>query len=233
MENEQSMKAQLIDVSACKKNLDIEIPKEAVDEEIAHIAQEFARRARVPGFRPGKAPVTVIKSRYKEEIISEMMQHMLPKYFGQAVGTRKLDIVDAPQFEGIDYSTGQPLRFKAVFEVYPRLDITNYRGIPIEEVSSAVEETEVDASLKKLQDDMAELAPVEGDRPIKEGDFAEISFTGQIVGSDQPPVKAEKAVCEIGGRTTVKEFTEKDFQGCLSRRLSGEISRGPIRRLHC
>src|SRR5881628_3004803 len=116
------MKAELIDVSECKKNLEIEIPQEDVDAEINHIAQELARKARVPGFRPGKAPVGVVRTRYRDEILSEMMQHLLPKYFGEAIDERKLDIVQAPQFESVDYSNGKPLRFKAVFEVYPDLN---------------------------------------------------------------------------------------------------------------
>src|SRR5215467_14201319 len=122
------MKAELTDVSACKKNLDIEIPEEVVDKEITEIAQEFARKARVPGFRPGKAPVAVVKTRYRDEIVSEMMQHLMPKYVGDAIEERKLEIVKAPSFESIDYSPGKPLRFKAVFEVYPNLKIENYVG---------------------------------------------------------------------------------------------------------
>ena len=203
------MKAELIDVSECKKNLDIEIPQEVVDQEIAHIAQEFARRARVPGFRPGKAPVGVVKTRFRDEILSEMMQHLMPKYVGDAIEERKLEIVQAPRFESVDYSPGKPLRFKAVFEVYPNLNIENYVGIPVEQVSSKVEDSEVDASLKKLQEEMAELVPVdEQDRTVKEGDFAEISFNGTIEGSEEPPVIGQKAVAEIGGRTTLKEFSE-------------------------
>jgi trigger factor len=202
------MKAELIDLSECKKNLDIEIPPDVVDAEITHIAQEFARRARVPGFRPGKAPIGVVKTRYRDEIVSEMMQHLMPKYFGDAIDERKLEIVQAPQFESVDYNSGKPLRFKAVFEVYPRLCITNYEGIPVQEVSSQIEDSEVETALKKLQEDMAELTPVEEDRTVQEGDFAEISYSGTIEGSDEPPITGEKAVAEIGGRTTVKEFTE-------------------------
>src|SRR5688572_21509752 len=111
------MKADLIDLSACKKNLDIEIPGDVVDKEITHIAQEFAKRARVPGFRPGKAPVAVVKTRYRDEIVTEMMQHLLPKYFDSAIEERKLALVRAPQYESVDYDSGKPLRFKAVFEV--------------------------------------------------------------------------------------------------------------------
>ena len=201
------MKAELIDVSECRKNLDIEIPLEVVDAEIAHIAQDFAKKARVPGFRPGKAPVGVVKTRYRDEIVSEMMHHLLPKYFGEAADDRKLEIVRAPHFESVDYASGKPLRFKAVFEVYPSLNISNYTGIPVERVSTAVEDSEVEESLKKLQEDMAEMAPVLEDRPVQEGDFAEISFTGTIEGDEQP-ITAEKAVAEVGGKTTLKEFSE-------------------------
>jgi trigger factor len=202
------MKAELFDVSECKKTLDIEVPPDVVDHEITHIAQEFARRARVPGFRPGKAPIGVVKTRFRDEIVGEMMQHLMPKYFGDAVDERKLEIVEAPHFESVDYNSGKPLRFKAVFEVYPRLNITNYEGIPVEAVSSEVEENEVETSLKKLQEEMAELAPIEDDRSVQEGDYAEITYSGFIEGSDEAPITGQKAVVEIGGRTTVKEFSE-------------------------
>ncbi len=105
-------------------------------------------------------------------------------------------------------TTERLLRFKAVFEVYPHLNVTNYEGIPVDEVSVNVDDSEVEASLKKLQEDMAELSPVEEDRPVEEGDFAEISYTGTITGSEEPPITGQKAVAEIGGKTTVKEFTE-------------------------
>jgi trigger factor len=203
------MKADLTDLSDCRKNLDIEIPQEVVDQEITHIAQEFARRARVPGFRPGKAPLAVVKTRFRDEIVSEMMQHLMPKYFGDAIEERKLDLVQTtPRFESVDYHSGKPLKFKAVFEVYPQLSVSNYDGISVEEVSANVDDSEVETSLKKLQEEMAELAPVEEDRAVREGDFAEISYSGIIRDSEEEPLTGQKAVAEIGGRTTVKEFTE-------------------------
>jgi len=202
------MKAELIDVSPTKKNLDIEIPQDVVDHEILHIAQEFARRAKVPGFRPGKAPVQVVKTRYRDEIVSEMMQHLLPKAFSDAVEERKLDIVHTPSFEKIDYSSGQPLRFKAVFEVYPELNISNYLGVPMEPISVDVTDAEVENALKQLQEEGAEMVPLDEDRAIKEGDFAEISFQGTLPEPEEAPIAAEKVMCEVGGRTTLKEFTE-------------------------
>jgi trigger factor len=202
------MKVELTDISECKKSLDFEVPQDVVDHEIGHIAQEFARKAKVPGFRPGKAPVAVIKTRYKEEIVSEVMQHILPKSFSEAVKDRNLDLVADPSFENIDFTIGAPLKFRAVFEVYPHLNVSNYTGIPAQEVTVSVDESEIETTLKKLQDDMSELTPVEEDRPIRESDFAEISFQGVVQGSDEEPIAADKAVVEIGGASTLKEFTE-------------------------
>src|SRR5438105_15654457 len=99
------MKVELTDVSECKKNIDIEIPEEVVDHEITHIAQEYARRARVPGFRPGKAPIGAVKTRVRDEIMSEMVQHLMPKYFVDAIDERRINHVQAPQFELVDYAS--------------------------------------------------------------------------------------------------------------------------------
>jgi trigger factor len=124
------------------------------------------------------------------------------------VEERKLDIVHTPSFEKIDYSNGQPLRFKAVFEVYPELDISNYLGVPMEPISVDVTDAEVENALKQLQEEGAEMVPLEEDRPIKEGDFAEITFQGTLPDPEEAPIAAEKVMCEVGGRTTLKEFTE-------------------------
>jgi len=201
------MKAELTDISECKKSLQIEIPEEVVDNEITQIALEFARRARVPGFRPGKAPAPVVKARYRDEIVSEMMQHLLPKYFSEAASERNLDLVEPPRFDHVDYQSGRPLKFVARFEVYPQLKISNYTGVPAAPIPTDVADSEVEAALAKLQEDMSELTPIEEDRPIREGDFAEITYQGFIQGAEAEPF-ADKAVVEVGGRNTLREFTE-------------------------
>src|SRR4030095_16033544 len=201
------MKAERTDISTCRKAFDIEIPQDSVDKELAHISKDLAQSARVPGFRPGRAPVSVIRTRFREEIVSEMLQHLLPRYFSDAVKEKDLDIVDAPQYESVNYDSGQPVRFKALFEVYPVLNIENYTGIPAAPVSYSVEESDVDSTLKKLQEDMSELSPIEEDRPVKERDFVEISFSGTVAGEEEP-MFSEKATVELGGPSTLKEFTE-------------------------
>ena len=159
------MKAELTDISACKKSFDIEIPQDVVDKEISHISQDLMQTRASPGIPSGKAPVSVIKTRYRDEIVSEMLQHLLPTYFLEAVKERDLDIVDEPQYESVDYDNGKPVKFKALFEVYPELNLTNYTGIPAEAVSDEVQDSDIEATLKKLQDDMSELSPLEEGAP--------------------------------------------------------------------
>ncbi len=203
------MKAELTDISTVKKRFEIEIPEHIVTDEITAVARKFAKQARVPGFRPGKAPLGVIKTRYRDDIISEMYQHLLPHYFSDAVREKNLSVVDSPEFQEVVYSKGAPLHFKAVFEIYPTLDITNHADIPIEEVATEVTEEEVDATLERMVEERAEMTPVAEDRAVGEGDFVEISFTGTLEGeADDDALAAEKALCEIGGNTTIKEFTE-------------------------
>ncbi len=201
------MKAELIDISVCRKSFDIEVPQDVVDHEITHIAKEYMKRARVPGFRPGKAPIAVVKTRYRDEIVSEMVQHLLPRYFSDAVKEQALDVVDAPEYDSIEYDNGKPLRFKAVFEVYPALSISNYKDIPTTSANVEVTDTDIDAAVKKLQEDMSELTPVEEERTVRAGDFVDISFTGTAEGGEQP-LFTDKATVEVGGESTLKEFTE-------------------------
>jgi trigger factor len=207
------MTHQLTDISTVRKRLEIEIPQEVVDEEITRIAREFGRRARVPGFRPGRAPLGVVKNRYRDDILSETCQHLLPKYFDQAAKEEGFQVVDQPSYDDLDHGRDKPLRFSATFEVYPVLDITNHSGIPVEEMPTEVTDAEVDQALGRLLEEHSEMRPVEEDRPVEPGDFVEIVFSGYLVEAGEnaaegdPIVADERALCEIGGETTVEEFT--------------------------
>jgi trigger factor len=198
------MKSELTHVSGCRNSLDIEVPHEVVEHEVSHIAQDLARRARVPGFRPGKTPIGVVKARYRDEILGSLMNRLLPQSFVDAIEERHLSVVEGSEhFDQSGYEAGQPLKFRVTFETYPELSIANYTGIPVEEVSDTVDESEVDTQLKKIQNDQAELIPVDEDRAIREGDFVEISFQNGPEG-----VPAGNAQVEVGGATTLPEFTE-------------------------
>jgi len=209
------MNAELIDVSEVKKRFEIEIPEDIVTAEVTIIAREFGKRAKVPGFRPGKAPLGVVKNRYKDDILSELYQHLLPRYFSEAVEEKELQVVESSTtFEPPEYATGEPLKFEVGFEIFPVFEICDYSEIPVEEAATEVTEEEIDEYFKQTLEEHSEMLTVEEERPLASGDFAEISFSGSLVGADSDDDKegeemsGEKALCELCGETTVKEFTE-------------------------
>ncbi len=222
------MKAELTDISKVKKRLDIEIPPDVVSAEITTVAREFAKRARVPGFRPGRAPLGVVKNRYKDDILSEIYQHLLPRYFNDAVKERKLDVVEASTiFEPPEYANGSSLSFQVGFEIFPAFEVNDYSEIPVEEIATEVTEDELHEYLRNLVEERAQMAPVEEDRPLQTGDFAEITFTGSLAngreGAVDQELSREKALCEVGGETTVKEFTENLTGATVGNELSFEV----------
>src|SRR5882724_4856270 len=118
--------------ATCRRELDLEIPADEVTKKLESVAKEFARVARVPGFRPGKAPVSLIRRRFAEDIKGEVLQSLVPQRVEQAVSEQKLTPVSQPHVEKLDFSEGQPLKFRAVFEVLPEFELANYKDLDLE-----------------------------------------------------------------------------------------------------
>ena len=114
--------------ATCRRELDLEIPAEKSPKTLESVAKEFARVARVPGFRPGKAPVTLIRRRFADDIKSEVLQSLVPEQIEKAVTEQKLIPVTQPQVEKLDFTEGQPLKFRAVFEVLPEFELGELQG---------------------------------------------------------------------------------------------------------
>ena len=218
------------ETAECRRELVIEVPAEEVHQESERVTRHLQRRARLPGFRPGKAPLSLIQQRFRDEIREEVLRALVPEHFRRRVQEEKLEPVAAPQIDevSLEPDAQQPLRFKAVFEVMPAFDLGDYTGLEVEVVEPAVSQEDVEASLKQLQEQQAVFTAVE-DRPLEDGDFAVISLTGkpqaeEEAGKDQPaaggpvnlpakppvklPVKLEEALCEIGGSDTMPAFSE-------------------------
>src|SRR4029434_4393744 len=118
--------------ATCRRELELEIPAEDVSKATERVAKEIARVARVPGFRPGKAPVSLIKRRCADDIKGEVLQSLVPEKVEKAVAERKLNPVSQPQVDKLDFNEGQPLKFRAVFEVLPEFELGTYKGLDIE-----------------------------------------------------------------------------------------------------
>src|ERR1700693_5318087 len=192
--------------ATCRRELDLEIPAEEVTKKIEKVAKEFARVATVPGFRPGKAPVSLIRKRYADDIKGEVLQSLVPERVEKAVTEQKLTPVSQPQVEKLDFSEGQPLKFRAVFEVLPEFELSNYKELQLEMPTMDVTDEDVTKTLEDMRERAAAFAPVEG-RPVQDGDYVQVKLTGTPEGEGEP-LQADSVLCHIGAEETMAPFNE-------------------------
>src|SRR5579863_10685640 len=138
--------------ASCRRELELEIPAEEVTKKIESVAKEFARIANVPGFRRGKAPVSLIRRKFAEDIKGEVLQSLVPERVENAVREQKLTPVSQPQVDKLDFNEGQPLKFRAVFEVLPEFELGNYKGLDIEMPATQVTDEDVKKAIEKTRE---------------------------------------------------------------------------------
>jgi trigger factor len=188
----------------CRRELDLEIPAEEVSKATEKVAKEFARLARVPGFRPGKAPISLIKRRFADDIKGEVVQTLVPEKVEKAVAEQKLTPVSQPQVDKLEYKEGEPLKFRAIFEVLPEFSLVDYKNLEIEMPEMAITDQSVDNTLAEMQQRAATFAPVEG-RAIQDGDFVQVKLLGTPEGGGEP-LQADSVLCHVGAEETMEPF---------------------------
>jgi trigger factor len=163
------MKTDLVDVNDTRKNLRVEIPSDIVDAQIDRVARDYSRKARIPGFRPGKAPSRVIKQRFKDQILHDVAHELIPRAVDDAMRERGVEPVDTPDIRDVTVEEGQALTFTASFDTVPSFEPGDYATVTLRRVSTAVDAAAVDDALKRLRDRAARHEPVEG-RGVIDGD---------------------------------------------------------------
>jgi trigger factor len=192
----------------CTRELTIDVPPEEVAKSWSKAAGQYRKYARIPGFRPGKVPETVVRRRFAAEIRKEVLDTLLPERFTQAVNELKLRPVGQPQVTELSLEEGASLHVKAAFEFIPEFAIDGYKDVTAAKSSAEVTEEEFKQELEQLRDSRAIIEPVEEDRPLADGDWAQISYKGQIEGdADAKPISAEEVLVEVGGKNTLEAFT--------------------------
>jgi trigger factor len=192
--------------ATCKREIELEIPAENVQKAEDKVARDIARVARVPGFRPGKAPVTLIRRRFADDIRGEVMQSLVPEYLEKALDEKKLVPVTPPEVDNVEFKQGEPLKFRATFEVLPEFELGDYKDLTVEVEAVEVGDAQVDKAVDEIRDRMATFVPVEG-RAAQDGEYALIKLIGTPVGGGEP-VQADGILCHIGGEETLEAFTE-------------------------
>jgi trigger factor len=170
------------------------------------VAKEFAKVARVPGFRPGKAPITLIRRRFADDIKGEVLQSLVPERVEKAVSEQKLTPVSQPKVEQLDFNDGQPLKFRAVFEVLPEFELGNYKDLQLEMPVMDVVDEDVTKTVEDMRERAAAFAPAEG-RAVENGDFVQLKLTGTPEGEGEP-LQADSVLCHIGAEETMAPFNE-------------------------
>ena len=193
--------------TTCWKELELDIPAEKVQAEIEKIAKDLARVARIPGFRPGKAPISLIRRRFAEEIKKEVLQELVPDRLEQALGEAKLVPVTRPEVEKVDWDDAGAVKFKTRFEVMPEFELGDYKDLEIEMEPAEVTDADVDKVIEERREQAASFVPVEG-RPIQDGDYAVLKMVGTPEGGAGEPIRMDNALCHVGAEETVAAFTE-------------------------
>lgn len=192
----------------CQREVSVEIPADVVAKEEQTVISELQKHARVPGFRRGKVPAAIIRQRFREDIKSELVEHLIPRYFRQETEKQHLVPVSQPQVTDLDLAGGKPMRFKASFEVLPEIDVSGYQEIHPEKIEISVTDEEVDQALANLREQHSTYENVEEARPLQDGDYAQAGFTGTSGEADAKPINVDDVLVEIGGTNTMAEFSD-------------------------
>jgi trigger factor len=192
--------------ATCRRELELEIPADDVTKAMDRVTKEFAKLANVPGFRKGKAPLTLIRKRFADDIKGEVLQSLVPETLEKAVNEAKLQPVSQPSVEKLDFHEGQPVKFTAVFEVLPTFELGNYKDLTLELPPMEVTDADVDRALEEARERASTFTPVAG-RAVADGDYAQLKLVGTPTDGSEP-LQAESVLCHIGAEETMAPFNE-------------------------
>lgn len=216
---------------ALRREITIEIPAEVASKEWDGLIQSYSRQARVPGFRHGKVPASIIRQRFGSKIKSDVLESLVPDYFRQEVQKQGLRPISQPLVKNLEVEIGQPIRFNASFEVMPDIELGAYQEIKVEKREISVTDEEVENQLTRMQEQRVSFDPIEEDRPLQDGDFAQIAYkaapkaapaegesteisqagseSAQTAPQDEgASLETQDALVEIAGVNTIPEFSE-------------------------
>jgi trigger factor len=192
----------------CTRELVLDVPADEVSKTFRTVTRNYQKYARIPGFRPGKVPESVVRRRFANEIRKEVIDGLLPERFNRGVRELGVTPVGQPQVTELTVEDGQPLHVKAAFEYVPEFSIDGYKDVVVEKPSAAITEDEFQHELTELRESRSAMEPVEEDRALVDGDWAQISYSGKIEGdAEAAPIEGQDALVEIGGKDTVEAFT--------------------------
>ena len=193
------------------REVEIEVPADEVERSFRSVVKRYQKQARIPGFRAGKVPESLIRSRFADGIRQDVVESILPQHFRGAIEQQNLKPISQPQVTDLKLEDGQALKFKAIFEVLPEFSIAGYQQIKVAKPDTTLTEEEFNTELDRVRDSRSTMEPVSEDRPLALGDWAQISFRGDVKDEaveGAQPIEGQDVVVEIGGKHTLPSFNE-------------------------
>ncbi len=192
-------------VEGCKHSLEITVPVAEVESETERVIAEIQKKVKLPGFRPGKAPASLVKSRFAGDIRQDVVEKLVPRFFRAEADKDKLEVVGQPSVTEVHFVAGEPLRFKAEFEVAPTFELGEYRGVVVNYTEPEVPEADLAARLEEIREQKAEYVNEEP-RALADGDYAVVSLES-LTGLAEK-ISQDEIMLKIGDPTTLPAFTE-------------------------
>jgi trigger factor len=193
-------------VEGCKHSLEISIPVEEVETETGKVVSTFQHKARLPGFRPGKAPANLIRRQFQGDIRQQVLENLIPRFLDKRVKEEELHLVGRPDITKVKFDPGEPIEFTAEFEVAPEFELKDYQDLEVPYREPELTDEDVDKRVESIRDRKAEYINIDP-RPLEDGDFAVVSLV-TIAGVEGDPVKQDEIMIQIGATDTVQGFTD-------------------------
>jgi trigger factor len=203
------MKFAVEEISPVKKSITVEIPEEVVAKELQTAYSDLNRRVRVPGFRPGKVPLSILEKRYSQSVHDDVIRRLVPDYCQRAIQEAHLSPVELPSIQDIQMKEKAPLTFKATVEIKPAFELGNYMGLKIPVPHTPLQESDVDRALEALRQQHAVLEALPPDHAAQEKDFVMIDFEGAVEGKPFEGGSGKGVMVQIGANGLIPGFEEQ------------------------
>lgn len=213
------------------RSVEVTIPADDVSRAMRSTVKRYQKQARLPGFRSGKVPESLIRTRFAERIRQEVLEAVMPQHFQQAIAAGNYRLVSQPQVVDMKMEDDQPLWFKASFEVMPEFSVDGYQDVKVEKPSAQFTDEEFATEVERVRDSRSTMEPVEEDRALADGDWAQITFSGTVqpaaegeAAKPPAPLNGEDVLLEVSGSNTLPAFSDALRGAKVGQELKFEVN---------
>ncbi|MDE0206095.1 MAG: trigger factor [Candidatus Tectomicrobia bacterium] len=201
------MKVEVERTDTCERRLTIEMPAERVRKELNAIYGGLQKRVKVPGFRQGKVPRSILENHYRQSVEQEVLQKLIPEGLSEAMTQEKLEAIGEPQIDHVDLGKDRPFQFVATTQVLPEIELSDYSSWSFTRHVPRVTDEQLEQAMQQLRERHAELRTVSG-RAVREQDFVIASYQGFFEGAEIPAIHGTNATLEVGAGQVLPEIEQ-------------------------